>query len=129
MLSGQTVCFHGPLDVLQRKRAKCLETQIYSTLDMVMHGARNAQPAGRACSFQSHGNVHAVAMEIGSVGESIADLDANSHIHCVSRAYCEFQFPDTALSFDGEFDRAEDAIECHQHPVAGGLYKLTTAAC
>ena len=62
-------------DVLQFERSKRLESQVEPVMHMIAHRPRDADATRRAFGLEPGRHDHAVAMQIGSVGNRVADID------------------------------------------------------
>ena len=76
----------GSRDVLQVECPKRLEGEIEPVMHMIAHRARDADAAWRALGLEPGRDIHAVAVQVGSVGNRIADVDPHAEADGCDRA-------------------------------------------
>ena len=67
-----------PGNVLQIERAKLLEREIEPVTHMIAHRSRDADAARRTFGLKPRRHIHAIAVQIGPVGNRVANVDPDA---------------------------------------------------
>jgi hypothetical protein len=110
-----------PGDVLHPLIAHVLEREAQLVLDVVAHGARNADAAGFGQRLEPRRDVDAIAVDIVAVDDDVAEIDPDAEIDAAILAQAGVALGHAALNFDGAAHRVDDAGELDEQPVARGL--------
>ena len=89
---------------------------------MVPHGAGDADPAGLGQCFQACGDVDAVAVDVASLGDDIAEIYPDAEVDPLIFGDIGIAVDHCALDLDSATDRVNDARELDEHSVASRLY-------
>ncbi len=88
---------------------------------MVAHRSRDADAAGRTLSLKSFCYIHHLAMQIGAIGNRIADIDADAKADGAVGGLVTIIGGYLLLHLNGTAHRAIDAVEHDEEGVASGL--------
>src|SRR5262249_20268494 len=110
-----------PGDVLELLLAGVLEGDVEPALRILVNTSRDADPAGLRQSFQSRGDIDAVAVDVVAVDDDVADIDADPELDPRLRRLVGIALVHAALNLDGATHGIDDAGEFGQQAVAGGL--------
>src|SRR5215469_14763266 len=80
--------------------------------------ARDADATRRTLSLKSDRHIDRVAMQVGSIGYGIADVDPNAKSHRALRRGLAIKVWDLTLDLDGALHRAIDTVEYHEQRIA-----------
>jgi len=112
---------HRPGDILNLLLADVLKCAFEPALDLIVHEARDADPARIGDALQSRGDVDAVAVNIAVFDDYIARVDADAELDALVLGGCIIPCRHPPLQRDGAVDRFDDAWKFDQDSVAGGL--------
>src|ERR1700727_1017859 len=70
--------FDRSCDVFQIERPKLLKCQIEPIMHVVAHGSRDADATGRTFGLEPCGYIHHITVDIGSIWNYIADVNADA---------------------------------------------------
>src|SRR5262249_17733177 len=88
---------------------------------ILLHPARDADPAGLGEALEPRRHVHAVAVDVVALGDDVPDIDPDAKRDALFRSRLALATGDHALDLDGRAQRVDHAGELRQQPVAGGL--------
>ena len=115
-------------DVLCQHLAEVVKAEREFVAHRVPHGAGDANAPWRSHRFQSRRDVHAVAVDIITVTDDIADVDAYAEFYPLVERHRLIPFGHASLHVHGAPHRVDGTGEFHQHPVARGLDQAPTVA-
>src|SRR5260370_16606092 len=84
-----------------------------------------APPAGIGQGFDPCGDVDAVAVEVVTLDDNVAEIDPDAQFDAVVRPDARVPLGHRLLHCDGAAHRIDDARKFYQHAVAGGLDDAT----
>jgi hypothetical protein len=90
-------------------------------LDLVVHDARDADPARLGDPLQPRRDVDAVAVNVAVFDDHIARVDADAELDALVLGGCIVPRRHLPLQRDGAGDRFDDAREFDQDSIAGSL--------
>jgi hypothetical protein len=90
-------------------------------MDVVAHCTRDTYAAGRAFRLEPGRNIHATAVDVGTLRYDVADVDADTEPDGPVRRLVAIEQGDLLLNCDGTAHRSVDAVEHDQQRVPGGL--------
>ena len=90
-------------------------------MHMVPHSARDTDAAWRAFALESHRNIHTVTVYVGSLGDHVADVDADPEADGPVGSLLAIDNGRLLLHGHGTAYSALYAVEHDQQRVAGGL--------
>ena len=112
---------HPAGDVLQLLVAEILEFHIEPAGGIFLHARRDADPARLGHPLQPGGDVDAVAENVVVLDDDVALVNADPKFHAPLRGDRLVALGEFALHPGGASQGIEDALEFHEHAVAGGL--------
>ena len=115
--------FDRPGDVLQRQRPERLECQVQLLADMVAHRARDAHSADRTHRLKPGRHVDPVAVNIGALGEHVADVDPDPKADALAGRQIAVELRHPALHLCEALDCRGDAGELDQQGIPGGVHE------
>ena len=80
-------------------------------MDVVAHCTRDTDAAGRAFRLEYSRNIHAVAVDVGTLRYDVADVDADTAPDGPVRRLVAIEQGDLLLNCDGTAHRSVDAVE------------------
>jgi hypothetical protein len=89
--------------------------------DLLVHGARNADAADRRDTFESRGDIDAVAQQVAVALDHVANRDADAKAHLPARRISEVARAQAFLDVDGAAHRLHRARKLGQYRIAGGI--------
>ena len=110
-----------PGDVLEALFPHVLERDVEAVADLVAHGGGDADAAGGRQLLQAGRNVDAVAEDVAVLDDHVAEVDADPELDPARRRNVRVAPRHSALDFGGALHGVGNALEFHQHAVAGGL--------
>ncbi len=111
-------------NVFQREHAEPLEHEAQPAVRMVTDRARNTDPAWRALGLKPGRHVHSVTMQVGAVGDHIADIDSNTKPNASVRGQTIIIFGQSLLDRECAAHCPVNAIEHYEQRVAAGLHDV-----
>src|SRR5215813_1652408 len=117
----QAIYAHRPRDVLDGVLTAELERERELALDLIVRGARDADPAGLGQAFETRGDVHAVAIQPLALDDDIAQIDPDAKPHLPRGRQRGVARPERTLNLDGGLDGVHDAGEVGQDVVTRGV--------
>ena len=114
---------HLPRDVLQLLLADVLEAAIQPARGRLLHDTGDQDAARLGQRFQPRGHVHAVAVDVLTGHDHVADVDADAQLHGVVRLETHL-----ALNVERAPHRLDGAGEFGEHSVAGILHQAAAGA-
>ena len=115
-------CLDRARNVLQVERAQRLERQVEPVVHMIAHGARDADEPRRTFRLQPCRDDHAVAVQVGAVGDRVADVDPDAKADAAIVGVARVVGRHLLLHVHGTAHRALDAVEHDQQRIAAGLH-------
>ena len=118
---------YRPVDILEGFLAKIVEGEIGLASDLLECTPGQADAARLAFVLDPRGDIDAVAKNIVTLDDDVADVDADPKRNLLRRAIgllCHL-----ALHFDGAGNRIDGASELDQHSVASGLNDAAFVRC
>jgi len=112
---------HWPSDVFDLLLAQILKDKGQPVAHVVVNSIGDQHPAGIGQSFDPSGNVDAVAIEVVTLDDHIAEIDADAQFDAVVGADTNVPLGHRLLHRDRAPHRIDDAGKFHQQAVAGGL--------
>jgi len=88
---------------------------------LVVRRARDAQPSRLAQGFQAGGNIDAIAEDVVSVDDDVADIDADAEDDAPVLGHARITADHAALNYDSAPDRIDDTGKFDQRAIACGL--------
>jgi hypothetical protein len=116
-------------NVLDGLLAHILKIEGKLVAHLIVHDARNHDPAGIGEGFEPRRDVDAVAKNIITVKDNVADIDADAEFDTPVRRHLDVALDHTSLNIDGAAHGVDDADEFHQHAVSGRLDDMTAVLC
>ena len=101
--------------------AQVLEGDVEAVADLVAHGGGDADAAGGRQLLQAGRDVDAVAEDVAVLDDHVAEVDADPELDPARRRNVRVAPRHSSLDFGGALHGVGDALEFHQHAVAGGL--------
>ena len=101
-------------DILQVECPKLLERKIRPLAHLITHCTRDTNTPRRTLRLKSNRYVDAVTMQVGSVRNRVADIDANAEANRSARRLIGIISRHLLLNFYSATDRAVDAVEHDQ---------------
>src|SRR5262249_45123007 len=92
---------HRPRNVLELLLANILEGDFETSLDILLHAARNGNPARLRQSLKPCRDIHAVAPYVGAVDDDVAGVDAHTELDPLLLRQVDVTFIHRALDFNG----------------------------
>ena len=120
-LELQHKSLNRPGDVLQIEGAKLLEREIEPVMHMVAHRSRDADTTRRTFGLKPCRDIHRVAMQVGSVGNRVANVDADAKADGSIRRLVAVVDWNLLLHLHGTAHRPVDAVEHDEQGIAAGL--------
>ncbi len=108
-----------PADVLDGVFAEILEADVEPVADLFAHCGGDADAAGLRDRLETRGDIHAVAEDVVVLDDHVAEIDADAIQQATVRAFVTLRH--RTLKVSRATDCLGDALEFHQHSVAGGL--------
>ena len=109
-------------DVLDVLLADILKRDVVEPVaDLIAHGARDADAAGLGEHLETRRDVDAVAKNIVLLDDHVAQIDADAELDPSRRRHIGIAPRHPALDLGGARHRVYDAVELHQHAIAGRL--------
>ena len=109
-------------DVLDVLLADILKGDVVEpVVDLIAHGARDADAAGLGEHLETRRDVDAIAKNIVVLDDHVAQIDADAELDPPRRRHIGIAPRHPALDFGCACHRVYDAMEFHQHAVAGRL--------
>ena len=108
-------------DVLDLLLAEILVGDLEPIADLIAHRRGNADAARFRYRFEPRGNVDAVAKDIVSLGNHVTEIEADAVDQDPRRRHVTIAPRHALLKVHRTAQRFGDALEFHQHAVAGGL--------
>ena len=108
-------------NVLDELLAHVLEAEAQLVAHLLVHDARNHDPAGIGEGLQPCRDVDAVAKNIASVDYDVADIDTDSKLDALFDRHVGIAIGHSTLNIDGAAHSIDNADELHQNPVARRL--------
>src|SRR5262245_24975076 len=105
---------HRPRNVLELLLANILEGDFETSMDILLHAARNANPARFGQSLKPCRDVHAVAPYVGAVNDDVARVDAHAELDPLLLGQIDVTLIHRALDFDGPAHRRNHAGKFYQ---------------
>ena len=112
-------------DIFHRLRAEVVDADIEAVTDIVAHARRDTDTARIGQRFKARGDVNAIAKDIVSVDDDVADVDAETETNLTVFREPGVPLGHTALNIDGVRNRIDRAAELDQRPVARRLDDAT----
>ena len=113
-----------PEDVLDALFAEVLERDVEPVAHLVPHGGGNADSVRWSELLEARRHVDAIAEDIAVLDDHVAEVDADPELNPSLRRNIRVAPRHPALDLGGALDGVGDALEFHQHSVAGGLDDL-----
>ena len=101
--------------------AQIVEFEGQPVAHLVVHGARDADPAGLGQRFEPRRDIDAVAQDVAVLGDHVAEVDADAKADASVVGETLVAIEHAALHFGGTAHRVDNAGELGQEAVAGGL--------
>src|SRR2546430_9664235 len=111
----------GSIDVLQVASAHVREWRSDFPGDLLVDSARQANAARFGDLFEPRRDVDAVAIDILTFDDDVADVDPDSQADRIDLGVAGIVIPDQPLNFDGEADGIHCTRKLHQRTVANEL--------
>ncbi len=108
-------------DILEALLSEIGEFGLDPTSDVLIGGARKADPARLANPLQPRRDVDAVAENVVAVDQDVAEIDPDAVEDALRLRQRRVAFLHHLLDQDRAFDRRDDRGEFQQHAVAYGL--------
>src|SRR6516162_1423677 len=108
-------------DVLQTERPKRLESYAQTTVHVIAHRTRHADTTWRAFRLQPCCHFHHVTVDVGAVGNDIANVDADAKSDSSVRSHLAIKDRYLLLHSQRTPHRAIDTVEHHEQRVATGV--------
>jgi hypothetical protein len=89
---------------------------------MIAHRAREADATRRTLGLKSHRHIDSVAVQVCSIGYSVANIDPDAETNGPIGRLVAIQDRNLLLDSHSAADRTIDAVECNQQRVAPGLH-------
>jgi hypothetical protein len=110
-----------PHDVLDLLLPDVREPDIETTVHLLAHRSRHADPAGLGQRFQPRRDIDAVARDVGAVDDDVTQVDADAELDAlVGRLQLVIRAHRT-LHVDRATQRGVGTAEFEQHPVTSGF--------
>src|SRR5271169_4131359 len=116
---------HRPLDVLEREASKIAKFGGHPVHHGVSCVSGNQDPARRRLSFETRGDVHAIAIQIITVNDDIADVNSDPECDRFVIASIEVCLSHRALKLDCRVKRIDDTCELNQRAITNQLDEST----
>jgi hypothetical protein len=118
-------CLHRAVDILQRQEANIVQARLQLACDSIMNVARQDDSIWRSLGFETGRHIHAIAVQIMSVDDEIAEVKADPENDPGVFRLAAVEFDHCGLKFDGSPHGVYGTAEFRQSPVA---YELHEAA-
>ena len=118
---GDAVDADRTRDVLDGLLAHVLEAKTELIAHLIVHDARNQDPAGIGQRFQPGRHIYAITEDVIPVDYDVADVEADAEFDALVRRNTGIALDHTALNVDGAAHGIDHADEFHQHSVTGRL--------
>src|SRR6516165_3243834 len=92
----------GPRNVLELLLAYILEADFETSVDILLHPARNANPTGFGQSLQTCRHVHAVAPYVGAVDDEVTCVNAYTKLYSLLLGQAGIALAHRALNLDAQ---------------------------
>ncbi|WP_442893329.1 hypothetical protein [Bradyrhizobium sp.] len=112
---------HWPCDVLELPFAYILEGDIEFAPNLPARVLRDAYATGLRQSLQARCHVHAIAENVTSINDDVADIDANAELDPLLIGYPGIAPGHSALNVESATHCVHDTDKPSQHPVPGVL--------
>src|SRR5690242_10324611 len=110
-----------PSNVFDGLLSQIIEFETELILDLIVYYTRNHDAAGIGKAFQPRRHVDAVAENVVTIDDDIADIDADAKLDAFLSRNIGIAFNHAALDVDGAAHRVDDTSMLDEHAVAGGL--------
>ena len=117
---------HRPSDVLELPFACILECDIELAPNLPVRVIRNANASGLRQSLQTRCHVHAIAENVTSIDDDVADIDAHAELDALIIWHPGIALDNPALDIECATHCVHYATKLSQHPVSGVLDDPTT---
>ena len=112
---------HWPCDVLELPFAYILEGDIELAPNLPVRVIRDANAAGLRQSLQTRRHIHAVAENVTSIDDDVADIDAHAELDALLIWHPGIALGHPALDIKSAAHCVHYAAKLSQHPVSGVL--------
>jgi hypothetical protein len=119
---------YRPGDVLHGLLTAELERERKFALDLIVGRAGKADVAAGGQTFQTGGDIHAVAVEPLALDDDVTEIDADSKPHLPGRRQIGVARLKRALNVDGTLDGVDDADKVRQDVVARRVHDAPAVA-
>jgi hypothetical protein len=116
---------HGAGDVLQFEWAERLKRDVELVADVIADRLRDADAGRRTLSLEPRCHIHDVAVDVSSIGDHIADVDADANADGPIRGLVAIIGGDLLLHLRGTAYRTVNAVE---HDEEGGTSRINNLA-
>jgi hypothetical protein len=120
-LKPQQKGLHRTQNVFEEDRAKFVEREVEPAVHMVADGARNTYPARWTLGLEPGRDIHALAMQVRTIGNYVTDVDANAKPDGLIGGMIAIVTGHLLLHFDRAAHCPVDAIEHDEQRIASGL--------
>ena len=112
---------HWPCDVLQLPFAYILESDIELAPNLPVRVIRDANATGLRQSLQTRCHIHAIAENVTSIDDDVADIDAHAELDALLIWHPGIALGHPALDINSAAHCVHYAAKLGQHPVSGVL--------
>ena len=110
-IKPQHECLNRPRDVLQIQRPDRLECKIEPIVHVITHGSRDTDTTRRTFALQPRHDVDRAAMEVGALGDHVADIDGDTKADGPIGGLVAIIVRHLPLYFHGALHGAVNAVE------------------
>ena len=122
-------CTNGARDVLDLHLALVFQREIELAADLVPDISAYADATRLGERLQSGRDVHSIAIDVATVDDDIADVDADAEVDCLVLGYIAIAPAHIQLDKDRTRHGVDDAGELHEHTVAHELDDVAIVLC
>ena len=88
---------------------------------MIAHGPRHTYSTGRTLGLKTRGHIHGVTVQIGPIGNCVANIDTDAEADCPVNGLIRMERRKFLLHLYSTAYSAVDAIEHHEQGITAGL--------
>src|ERR1019366_3704795 len=118
---AHTIDTYRPRNVFQCLLASILESDIESSLGVLLHAARYADPIRLGQALQTRRYIHAIAKNIVTVDDDVTNVDAHAELDPLLLRHVGVALDHTALHLEGATHCVHHTGKFHQQPIASSL--------
>ena len=122
------VRLHLAVDVFEREPSKVDKVRLHPPGSGFVKRARDNDPTGRGFAFKSCGDIHSIPIEVASIYEQVAKMQANPEHDALLLRLVGIGLVNGLLELDGGPQGIHCAPELGQRPVACELHQAATVA-